>query len=173
MKVYLLCILCAMLLLTGCATTSSLEKSQIKRITPEELQKLIPEPVASYTLEQLVADAKQAKTPVEIIDKIKASDSRYDLSAGKILELHQEGVDKEVLNYMQQSNELAKQNYIADEINKAEKEKTEAIIMLNAERRMQMRQFYSPFWHPYFGPYGYPFRHWPGSRFGWGMGYGW
>jgi hypothetical protein len=158
-----------MLFLTACATTGSSEQPQVKRITPEELQKLIPEATAPYTLDQLVADSKLAKTPVEIIDNIKATDSRYDLNASKILALYEQGVDKEVLDYIQQSNELAKQNYIADEMNKAEKEKTEAIRMLKAERMMQMRQFYSPFWHPYFGPYGYSFRHWPGSRFGWGM----
>lgn len=159
-------------LLTACATTGNSEQSQIKRITPEELEKLIPAAVATYTLEQIVADSKLAKTPAEIITNIKASDSRYDLNASKILELHQQGVDKEVLNYIQQSNELAKQNYIADEINKAEKAKADALRMLNAERMMQMRQFYNPFWHPYYGAYGYSFRHWPGSRFGWGMSFG-
>jgi hypothetical protein len=169
MRVYTVCTLCAILFLAGCATTGNSEQSQVKRITPEELQKLIPQAVAPYTLEQLITDSKLAKTPVEIIGHIQATDSRYDLNASKLLELHQQGVDTEVLNYIQQSNELAKQNYIADEINKAEKEKAEALRMLKAERMMQMRQFYNPFWHPYFGPYGYSFRHWPGSRFGWGM----
>ncbi len=171
MKINALIILATMLLLTACATTNGPSQPEIKRITPEALEKLVPAAVATYSLEQIVADSKQGKTSAEIIASIKASDSRYDLTATKILELHQQGVDAEVLNYIQQSNERAKQNYIADEINKVEREKAEALRRLNDQRLMQMRQFYDPFW---FGPsYGYRLRHWPGPRFGWGLGYGW
>jgi ABC-type microcin C transport system permease subunit YejB len=159
----------AMLLLSACATTNQ-PQPEIQRITPEALQKLIPNAVATYSLQEIVADTKQNKSVDEIVAKIKASDSRYDLSASKILELHQQGVDASVLNYIQQSNELAKQNYIADEINKVEKEKAEALRKLNEERLMQMRQYYDPFWY---GPsYPYRFRHWPSSRFGWGLSFG-
>lgn len=171
MKMKTLFILVAMLLLTACATTNGRSEPEIKRITPEELEKLIPAAVASYSLEQIIADSKQAKTPAEIIAKIKASDSRYDLTASKILELNQQGVHEQVLSYIQQSNELAKQNYLAEEINKAEREKAEALRRLNEERLMQMRQFYDPFWY---GPsFRYRYRNWPGSRFGWGGYYGW
>lgn len=160
-----------MFLLNACATTSSPSEPQIKRMTPEELEKLISAPVASYALEQVVADSKLAKTPAEIIAKIQASDSRYDLTASKILELNQQGVDEQVLSYIQRSNELAKQNFLAEEINKVEREKAEVLRRLNEQRLMQMRQFYDPFWHSPF--YQQRFRHWPGSRFGWGGYYGW
>jgi hypothetical protein len=171
MKIYTLFILTTMFLLTACATTNGPAEPQIKRITPEELEKLIPAAVASYSLEQIVLDSKQPKSPTEIIAKIKESDSRYDLTASKILELHQQGVDEQVLSYIQQSNELAKQNYLAEEINKAEREKAEALRRLNQERLIQMRQYYDPFW--YGPPFGYRYRNWPGSRFGWGGYYGW
>lgn len=171
MKIERLIILAALLLLSACATTNGPLQPEIKRITPEALEQLVPAAVASYTLEQIVVDSKQGKSVDEIIANIKTSDSRYELTATKILELNQQGVDAHVLNYIQQSNERAKQNYIADEINKAEKEKAEALRRLNEERLMQMRQYYDPFWY---GPsYPYRFRHWPRSRFGWGLGYGW
>lgn len=171
MKFNTLFMLAMMFLLTACATTNESSEPQIRRITPAELEKLIPAAVASYSLEQIVADSKQAKTPTEIIAKIKASDSRYDLTASKILELNQQGVDEQVLSYIQQNNELAKQNYLAEEINKVEREKAEALRRLNAERLMQRQQFYDPFWY---GPrFGYRYRNWPGSRFGWGGYYGW
>ncbi len=171
MKLKIVFILATMFLLTACATTGGSTEPQIKRITPEELNKLIPAAMASYSLEQVVADSKLAKKPAEIIAKIKASDSRYDLTASKILELNQQGVDEEVLSYIQQSNELAKQNYLAEEINKVEREKAEAIKRLNAERLMQRQQFYDPFW--YGSSFRYRYRNWPGSRFGWGGYYGW
>lgn len=141
-----------MLLLNACATTNSTQ-SDIKRITPEALDQLVPAAVASYSLEEMVADSKQSKTPDEIIAKIKTSDSRYDLSVSKLLELNQQGVDAKVLDYIQQSNERARQNYIAEEINKVEKEKSEALRRLRDERMMQMHRYYDPFWPPYYGPY--------------------
>ncbi len=161
------------LLLNACATTNGPSQPEVRRMTAEALAERMPKAVATYTLTEIVTDSKQAKTPEAIIAKIKASDSRYDLSASKILELHQQGVDERVLNYIQQSNELAKQNYIADEINKAEKEKAAALQKLNQERLMQLRR-YDPFWYPYASPaYRYHLRHWPRSRFHWGLGLGW
>ena len=150
------------LLLSACASMGQSSQSSIKRISPEALQALIPEAVASYTLEEIVQDTKQAKSPEDIIEKIKASDSRYELSVKEILALNQQGVDVSVLNYIQENNELAKQNYIADEINKANNEKEQALNRLNQERLWQMSRFYDPFWGPFGGPFMSPF----GRRFG-------
>ena len=168
----LLAMIISLFLLSSCATTEEMQHAQVKRITPEELEKLIPIPIATYTLEQIVVDSKQAKTPDEIIDKIKLSESRYDLSTSELLELNKQGVDVKVLDYIQESNELAKQNYIAEEINKAEKEKAEALRKLRQERLFLRHRYYDPFWHSRFGLYyGHP--RWSGSRFGWGLDYGW
>ena len=150
------------LLLSACASMGQSSQSSIKRISPEALQALIPEAVASYTLEEIVQDTKQAKSPEDIIEKIKESDSRYELSVKEILALNQQGVDVSVLNYIQENNELAKQNYIADEINKANNEKEQALNRLNQERLWQMNRFYDPFWGPFGGPFMSPF----GRRFG-------
>lgn len=168
----LLTILVSLFLLSGCATTEEMQRAQVKRITPEELEQLVPAPIATYTLEMLVTDSKQGKTPDEIIQKIKESESRYDLSTVQVLDLNQQGVDVKVLDYIQQSNELAKQNYIAEEINKAEKEKADALRRLQHERMFRSYNYYDPFWYSRFGPFfGRPY--YPGSRFRWGLGYGW
>lgn len=167
----ILAMIVSLFLLSGCATTEEIQRAQVKRISPEELQNLIPSPIATYTLEMLVADSKQGKTNEEMIEKIKTSESRYDLSTTELLELNKQGVSTQVLDYIQESNELAKQNYIAEEINKAEKEKAEALRRLNNERRLQQLRYYDPFWFPRFGMfYGRPFH--PASRFGWGLNYG-
>jgi PBP1b-binding outer membrane lipoprotein LpoB len=164
------------LVLSGCASTST-KPSQVERITPEELAKLIPPPVATVSLDEIVADSKAGKSADDIIAKIKNSNSRYELSSTQVLDLNKQGVDAKVLDYIQQSNELAKQNAIADEMNKREQEKSVAKKQLQRERALNNSRYYDPYWGPYFGGYyGRGFyghgHHWHGSRFGWGLGYG-
>lgn len=163
----LLAMLVGLFVLSGCATSGGQQQAEIKRMTPDELEKLVPPAVATYSLQEIVADSKQAITADAIIKKIKTSESRYDLSASEMLALNKQGVDVKVLDYIQKSNELAKQNYLAEEINKAEKEKEKAIRRLRHERLFSRR--YDPFWYSRFGSYyGRPFGH---SRFGWHHGW--
>ena len=169
------------LVLSGCASTGT-QTGKVERITPEELAKLIPPPVATVSLDEIVVDSKAGKTSEDIIAKIKASNSRYELSSTQVLDLNKQGVDAKVLDYIQQSNELAKQNAIADEMNKREQEKVAAKKQLQRERAFNNSQYYDPFWGSSFGGYYgrgfYPIpigpagRYWRGSRFGWGIGYG-
>ncbi len=171
----LLFLMLSLLLVSGCASTGS-KPSQVERITPEELAKLIPPPVATVSLDEIVADSKVGKSADDIIAKIKNSNSRYELSSTQVLDLNKQGVDAKVLDYIQQSNELAKQNAIAEEMNKREQEKAAAEKQLQRERALNNR-YYDPYWGPYFGGYyGRGFyghgHHWHGSRFGWGLGYG-
>ena len=135
--------------LSACATGAGMTQSEVKRITPDELAKLMLQPEATYTLEAIVTDAKSGKTSGEIIAKLKSSESLYDLKVSDVLRLNQQGVDVEVLDYMQESNALAKQNYLAEEINKREHEKEKALKALNNELLLQMNRYYDPFWRPY------------------------
>ena len=165
----------SVMLVTGCASTGQ-SPSQVKRITPEELAKLLPPPVATVSLEEIITDSKQGKTTEQIIEKIKASNSRYELTPAQTLDLSRQGVNTKVLDYIHQSNELAKQNAIADEINKRGKERAAAEKMLKRERDMARSSYYDPFWGPRFGGfYGHPFYRYNrgfGSRFGFGLNYG-
>ena len=168
-----------LMLLAGCASTGS-QQSKLERITPEELAKILPPPVATVALSDIVADSKAGKTTDEIIAKIKTSNSRYELTPSQTLDLAKQGVDTKVLDYIHQSNELAKQNAIADELNKREKQRRAVEDTLRRERNIS-QQYYDPFWgphygsfygRPYFGPIGPGYRHWPRSRFGFGLGFG-
>ncbi len=169
-------VLLSALVLSGCATSGT-KPSQVERITPEELAKLIPPAVATVSLDEIVADSKAGKSADDIIAKIKNSNSRYELSSTQVLDLNKQGVDAKVLDYIQQSNELAKQNAIAEEMNKREQEKAAAKKQLQRERALNNSRYYDPYWGPYFGGYygrgfyGYG-HHWHGSHFGWGLGYG-
>ena len=157
-----------LILLAGCASTGS-QQSKLERITPEQLAKLLPPPVATVALSEIVADSKAGKTSDEIITKIKTSNSRYELTTAQTLDLSKQGVDVKVLDYMRQSNELAKQNAIADEMNKREQEKRSAQKQLQRERALAQSYyddyfdspFYNPYYHYGYGPY-------YGSRFFWG-----
>jgi len=180
MKTYLSILIVMLSMLSGCASTGT-QQVKVERITPEELAKLIPPPVATMTLDEIVADSKAGKTTDEIINKIKTSNSRYELTSTQVLDLNKQGVDAKVLDYIGQANELAKQNAIADEINKREKDKRAAQQALRHEREFSRNQFYDPFWGPGFGGfYGRPWigpigpgaHLWRGNRFGWGMGFG-
>jgi PBP1b-binding outer membrane lipoprotein LpoB len=160
------------LLLAGCASTGP-QQAKIDRITPEELEKLLPLPVATVSLDEIVADSKSGKSVDEIINKIKTSNSRYELTTAQTLDLSKQGVDVKVLDYIRDNNERAKQNAIAEEMNKREKERRAAEKMLRRERDLARSRYYDPFWGPSFGAfYGRPYYHYPRSRFGWGINYG-
>ena len=164
----------ALAMLTGCASTGS-NAGRVERITPEELAKILPAPVATIPLSEIVTDSKQGKKADEIIAKIKASNSRYALTPSQVLNLNQQGIDIKVLDYIQQSNELAQQNAIAEELNKREKEKRATQKLLNQQRdlnRNYNNRYYDPFFGGFYGRpyYGYGSRF--GHRFGFGLGYG-
>ena len=180
MKTSLLILMMCVFVLSGCASTGT-QQAKIERITPEDLAKLMPPPVATVTLDEIVADSKAGKTSDEIITKIKMSNSRYELTSAQVLDLNKQGVDIKVLDYIAQANELAKQNVIADELNKREKEKRAIQQELKRERQFSRNQFYDPFWgpgfggfygRPWIGPIGSGARYWRGNRFGWGLGFG-
>ncbi len=171
----ILALVISLMLVSGCASTGT-QQSQIERITPEELAKILPQPVATVTLDEIVKDSKANKSADEIIAKIKASNSRYELTPAQTLDLNKKGVDTKVLDYIHESNELAKQNAVADEINKREKQRAAAEKKLKRERDAAQNRYYDPFWGPRFGGfYGSPFGYYGrgfGSRFGWGGGFG-
>ena len=159
--------------MTGCASTGNYV-GQIERITPEELAKILPAPVATIQLSEIVSDSKQGKTPDTIIANLKASNSRFELTPSQILDLNRQGVDVKVLDYIQQSNESTKQIAIAEEINKREKEKQMAIKKLKRQRDLNLQyynRYYDPFFDSYYGGFN---RHYygRGSRFGRGFGLG-
>ena len=161
-----------MLLLSGCATQSQ-QAQQIDRISEEELARIMPKPVAVLSLEDIVKLTKEGATADQIIEKIKASSSTYELTPSQSVMLSKQGVDNKVLDYIHENRELAVKNSVADEINKREKNKRIELERLKRQQR-QYQYYYDPFcFYPYgFYPYGaYYGRHYGfGARFGhsWG-----
>ncbi|MBC7785923.1 MAG: hypothetical protein H7Z18_00315 [Methylophilaceae bacterium] len=149
--------LSAVFLVTGCATNFT-QKVSVERITPEQLTKLLPQPVANLSLEEVVKLSQQASNADEIIQKISTSNSRYELTPSQTLELSKQGVSAKVLDYIHTSNEAAKQNAMADEINKREIAKQQELEAAKLRLRQEQNLYYDPFWGGYgYRPFGYGF----------------
>jgi hypothetical protein len=154
--------------MAGCATTGN-QEPPITRISPEELEQIMPKPVPNLTLDEIVQMSKAGSTPEQIIEKIKATNSRYDLTPSEAVALSKRGVDAKVLDHIHTVREQALREGFADEINKREKEKKEEQQRLRRELRSRYYDpywgyGYSPFWgyRPYYGPgfgYGFGYRH--------------
>lgn len=156
--------ICILLGLSGCAVQPP-QPAQIDRVSPEQLAALVQAPTASLTLEQVVALSQQGNTDAEVIRAIEQSQSRYSLTPSQVLDWHQKGISKGVLDYMQQADALARQNAMADEINKREQVRADNEQKLKRERdaarlRSMDPWFYGPGWgyRPYWGGYGW--RYW-------------
>ncbi|HEY3299249.1 MAG TPA: hypothetical protein VGJ90_00595 [Methylophilaceae bacterium] len=157
----------AALSITGCATTP-MQQPPVARISPEELEHIMPKPVPNLSLDEIVALSK-ANTPAEqIIEKIKVSNSHYDLTPSQAVDLSKRGVDGKVLDYIYQAREQALRDGFADEINKREKDKVLEQEKLKRELRMRSQPYY---YDPFYGPSPYWYRRPYGPsmyyRFGW------
>lgn len=161
-------------LITGCATNGTQTAPSIDRISAEALERIMPQPHPVLSLDEIVALSKQGLSADQIIQKIKETDSTYELTPSQSVELSQRGVDKQVLDYIHSSRELALRNKLAEEINKREQAKRAELAKIKQQLINQQR-FDDPFcryqrfgYNPYgFGFYGSRF----GPRFGMGAGY--
>jgi hypothetical protein len=170
-------LLALMALVSGCATTSY-QEPQIARISAEELAQLMPPPVATVSLDEIVAMSKQGVPADSIIAKIKESNSQYELSPSQMVALTTQGVDAKVLDYIHESREQFVRDSMAEEINKRELENQKEQQRLKREYQLRYNSYYhpyfgygySPWWGygPRYGHYGHGFR---GHRFGYGFGW--
>ncbi|HPV31384.1 MAG TPA: hypothetical protein PLW03_01190 [Methylotenera sp.] len=138
-------------LLAGCASSAPREVA-VDRLTPEEVAQITPAATPTLSLDEIVSLTQQKVSSDEIIAKIKASNSQYDLTASQIVDLSKQGVDSKVLDYIQTEREKARLNSLADEINKREKANKEAQEKLKQQAwRNRYDPFYDPFYHPFYG----------------------
>lgn len=166
-----------LMLIVGCASNARQGETatpKIDRISAEELARIIPKPVAKLSLDDLVRLTKEGNSPDQVIAKIEASDSMYDLTPSQSVALNRQGVDAKVLDYIHARRELAVRNNLADEILKREKEKRAELAKL--KNQLWQQRFYDPYCrYGYYGltPYGYgAYGSRYGSRFGIGSGFG-
>jgi hypothetical protein len=159
--------LAMLLLIAGCASTPP-QPPQIQRISPEELERIMPKPVPNLTLDEIVKLSQDKMSADEIIQKIKDSQSQYNLTSAQILELNHKGVDTKVLEHIQAVHEQAVRDSFAEEIQKREKEKL--LEQEKLKREYQMRYpYYDPFWgYPRWG-YPRPYYYGPGMHYRFGF----
>ncbi len=157
--------------LVGCASQPyETARPKIDRLTPEGLTRATPQPPARLSLDDIVGMSKRGDSAEQVIARIQASDSIYDLSPSQSLVLARDGVDTKVLDYIHERNLLAQQNKFADEINRRERQKQAEVKTL--KNRVWRQRYYDPFCR--FGGFGYsPFGLGGiGSRFGHRFGIG-
>jgi S-formylglutathione hydrolase FrmB len=154
-RVILLILISSLGSLVGCATNQQRsETPPIDRVSDAELSRIMLKPSGALSLDEIVKMSKDGVAPEQIIDKIKASNSYYDLTPSQTVQLSKQGVSTKVLDYIYESREAALKNNIAEEINKRERAKK------NAERQLDREQ-------NFYYPYGYGYPYW-GSQFYWG-----
>lgn len=145
--------LATLVLVAGCASTPE-QAPQIQRISPEELERIMPKQAPNLSLDEIVQLSQAKLSSEEIIQKIKDSHSQYALTPSQVLEMGKKGVDAKVLDYIQASHEQAIRDGFADELNKREQIKLQEQQKL--KREYQLRQpYYDPYWgypYPYYGP---------------------
>lgn len=152
-------ILLLTLALAACATTSAPPGGgAIARLTPGELARMLPKPEPKLPPAELVRLSKDGVAAKDIIAKIRQTGSSYALSAAQLIELHDQGVSTEVLDYIQSAREQELRDRMAEEINQREQRHAEELQRLR-EQEQQRSYYYDPWWpgYPGFG-WGYPLR---------------
>lgn len=145
--------LATLVLVASCASTPE-QAPQIQRISPEELERIMPKQAPNLSLDEIIQLSQAKLSSEEIIQKIKDSHSQYALTPSQVLEMGKKGVDAKVLDYIQASHEQAIRDGFAEELNKREQIKLQEQQKL--KREYQLRQpYYDPYWgypYPYYGP---------------------
>jgi len=169
-------VLFSLFFLSGCASLE--EKPQaapvIQRLSEEELSRIMPKPVSQLSFEALISLSKSGLTPAQVIEKLKETDTSYDLTPTQMVDLQKQGVALAVLDYLHESRQKALQNNIADKV--AEQQKVKELEIQTLKKQLQQqRQFQmmgDPFCRngfPGFFPYGIG----PAFRPGFRSGFGW
>lgn len=163
-------IIIGLLGLVGCASVQEKPQAQvIDRLSEEQLASMMPKPVSQLNYESLLALAKSGATPAQMIEKLKETDTSFDLTPQQVLNLHQAGIDVSVLEYLHTSRQKATQNNIANSVAEHDKTKNEEIAVL--KKRLQQERFNNSFVDP-FCRFGYPYPYGWGPRFRSGVGIG-
>lgn len=160
----------ALIVLTACAgqPIKTTHAPEIKRMSAEELAKITPQSEAKLSLEDIVRETKAGMSPDQLIEKINKAGAYYALTPAQAIDLHQQGVDTKVLDYLYQANERSRQNAIAQAINKQQQAQDEQEKILKHQRdiaRMRAMDAWLMYRH-------YPWA-WRSQRWGLGYGLGW
>ena len=145
--------------LFGCATATAPPGAgpYIERISPEELARIMPAPQPKLSLADIVRMSKEGVSARDIVARIRETGSSFELGPSQAVDLHAQGVGKEVLDAIQSAHEQAVRDRIADEINQRESRHAEQI---RREQELRLNSYY------YYDPW---LRGYPG--YGWGYGY--
>jgi hypothetical protein len=149
------------LILQGCAD-APVAPPRIERISAEQLEARLPQPVAALSLDQLVAAARQGIAAEEIISRITASGSRYRLSASELFDLARQGVPLAVLDSLVAAERRHIFDDMAADANAREKACLDRVVReVELCRSQAMLEMGFPLRHPFINCFPFP----PGSPY--------
>lgn len=128
-------------LLAGCASVPS-EAGKTERMSSEALAASQPQPVAAVSIDDIVALSTGGASADAIVERIRASHSRYRLSATQLLQLRQRGVDVKVLDHIVEAERRAIFEEVAGDIAKRDQACKERITQ--EVRQCQLLQAPAP-----------------------------
>ncbi len=147
--------------LAGCAAAPTAPEHGIERLSAQDLARILPQAEPKLAPAELLRLSKEGVAPGDIIERIKASGSRYALTAAQMIELHAQGLSTQVLDYIQAAQEQALRDRLAEEINQREARHAEEL----RRERDSCRCYYDPWWPGYGWGHGYPYG--PGGYYYW------
>ncbi len=155
-----LAVTCVVLgMLSGCASTG--ETGQVARLSPQDLARLTPPPNPKVPLTELIGWSQEKATPDAIIKRLRDTGTFYNLNPQQIVDLHRQGVDQRVIDYLVEAQEKARQATLLTEL--ADRDaKTAQELERERNRRRALQNQYGPW------PYGYGYGGAWGPRFGFG-----
>jgi predicted RND superfamily exporter protein len=168
------------IVMLSCISSSQRSDShtpKIDRISAEELTQVSTKPSALLSLDDIVSLTKEGQSTDQIIQKIRSSNSSYDLTPSQVIALNKQGVDNKVLDYIHTDHELAVRNNVTEEMNQLAKIKQAELDKLKQQQWQLLQQrMYNPacgygfYGQPYgFGAFNSRFGY--RSRFGVGIGF--
>ncbi len=123
----------------------------------------MPAPDPRLPLADLIRLSKEGASAKDIIARIVETGSRYELSASTVIQLHREGVNAEVLDYIQAAREQELRDRFAEEINQRGQRHAEE---LRREQELRRNNYFDPWW-PGYPAWGYGYSLHPYGGFYW------
>ncbi|MDD5249299.1 MAG: hypothetical protein PHY45_09950 [Rhodocyclaceae bacterium] len=146
----------AVIMVAGCAETPPAQPPKIARLSSADLEARIPAPVATVSIDDIVAMARRGESAATIAGKIDASRSRYRLGAAQIAAALGQGVPAPVIDHILENERRSLLDDMAADIARRDQACQERIEQEVRQCRLQLllQPDFATCWPPHAGlPY--------------------
>lgn len=151
-----------LLFAAGCATPpDGAATPKLARLSSDEMTRLAPD-APRLSPDDLLALAKSGATAEAIVERFRQSATRFDLTPGQVVDLHQRGLPLPVIEAIHEQREKALRADFAQLLVEHEQKCSAAVAQARDDERLRARPGVDPFWPGCTAP----FRR-PGPFWGW------